>query len=153
VFFGSCIGTVFVEFLKKLMNDARGPVYLVLDNVFFHRATIVREYVASLDGRLKSFFLLGYYPELNPAGWVCKDVQHNGIKRRGGTQRRSELFGIVTPALERLQGLPETTRGFIRDSAMAHRNVSQSPLATFLLGVWTSTTLSHCGDDPFFTCQ
>ena len=27
VFFGSCNATVFVEFLKKLMHDAPGPVY------------------------------------------------------------------------------------------------------------------------------
>jgi DDE superfamily endonuclease len=33
VFFGSCNATVFVEFLKKFMHDAPGPVYLILDNV------------------------------------------------------------------------------------------------------------------------
>ena len=31
VFFGSCNATVFVEFLTKLMHDAPGPVFLVLD--------------------------------------------------------------------------------------------------------------------------
>ena len=39
VFFGSCNATVFVEFLKKLMHDAPGPVYLILDNVSFHKAS------------------------------------------------------------------------------------------------------------------
>ncbi len=47
VFFGSCNATVFVEFLKKLMHDAPGPVYLILDNVSFHKAPPVKEYVAS----------------------------------------------------------------------------------------------------------
>jgi hypothetical protein len=27
-----------VEFLKKLMHDAPGPVFLILDNVSFHKA-------------------------------------------------------------------------------------------------------------------
>jgi transposase len=74
VFFGSCNGTVFVEFLKKLMHDAPGPVFLVLDNVSFHKAPIVKEYVASLEGQLKLFFLPGYSPQLNPDEWVWKNV-------------------------------------------------------------------------------
>jgi transposase len=119
VFFGSCNGTVFVEFLKKLMHDAPGPVFLVLDNVSFHKSPIVKEYVASLEGRLKLFFLPGYSPELNPDEWVWKNVKHDDIKRRG-IQRGSELFGIATRALERLRGLPETIRGFFRDPALAY---------------------------------
>jgi hypothetical protein len=44
---------VFVEFLKKLMHDAPGPVFLVLDNVSFHKSPVVKNYVTSLEGRLK----------------------------------------------------------------------------------------------------
>lgn len=58
--------TVFVEFLTKLMHDAPGPVYLILDNLPVHKAKIVNEYVASLNSRLKLFFLPSYAPELNP---------------------------------------------------------------------------------------
>ena len=119
VFFGSCNATVFVEFLKKLMHDAPGPVYLILDNVSFHKAPPVKEYVASLEGRLKLFFLPGYSPELNPDEWVWKNVKHDDIKR-AGIQRGSELFGIATRALERLQRLPEVIRGFFRDPALAY---------------------------------
>ena len=119
VFFGSCNGTVFVEFLKKLMHDAPGPVFLILDNVSFHKTQIVKDYVASLEGRLKLFFLPGYSPELNPDEWVWKNVKHDDIKRRG-LQRGSELFGIATRTLERLQRLPETIRGFFRDPALAY---------------------------------
>ena len=43
VFFGSWNATVFVEFLKKLMHDAPGPVYLILDNVSFHKAPPVKD--------------------------------------------------------------------------------------------------------------
>lgn len=119
VFFGGCNGTVFVEFLKKLMHDAPGPVFLVLDNVSFHKAKIVRDCVASLEGRLELFFLPGYSPELNPDEWVWKNVKNDDIKRRG-IRRGSELFGIATRALERLQGLPATIRGFFGDPALAY---------------------------------
>src|SRR5919106_2812542 len=119
VFFGSCNSTVFVEFLKKLMHDAPGLVFLVLDNVPFHKTQIVKDYVASLGGQLKLFFLPGYSPELNPDEWVWKNVKSDDIKRRG-IRRGSELFGIATRALERLQRLPETIRGFFRDPTLAY---------------------------------
>ena len=82
----------------------------------------MKEYVASLDGRLKLFFLPGYSPELNPDEWVWKNVKHDDIKR-AGIQRGSELFGIAVRALERLQQLPEVIRGFFRDPALAYIGV------------------------------
>ena len=119
MFFGSCNGTVFVEFLKKLMHDAPGPVFPVLDNVSFHKSPVVKNYVTSLEGRLKLFFLPGYSPQLNPDEWVWKNVKTRRHQTQG-IQRGSELFGIATRALERLQRLPETVRGFFRDPALAY---------------------------------
>ena len=111
---------MFVEFLKTLMLDAPDSFTDQLyDNVSFHKAPPVKEYVASLEGRLKLFFLPGYSPELNPDEWVWKNVKHDDIKR-AGIQRGSELFGIATRALERLQRLPEVIRGFFRDPALAY---------------------------------
>ena len=69
--------------------------------------------------KLKLFFLPGYSPQLNPDEWVWKNVKHDDIKRRG-IHRGSELFGIATRALERLQRLPETIQGFFRDPALAY---------------------------------
>jgi transposase len=119
VFFGRFDATVFVEFLKKLMHDAPGPVYLILDNLSVHKAEVVKKYVDSLDGRLKLFFLPGYSPELNPDEWVWKNVKHDQIGP-AGIGRTSELFGLVTRALERLQQFPGIVRGFFRDPSLAY---------------------------------
>jgi transposase len=119
VFVGRFDATVFVEFLKKLMHDAPGPVYLILDNLSVHKANAVKKYVASLNGRLKLFFLPSYSPELNPDEWVWKNVKHDQIGRVG-IQRKSELFELVTRALERLQRLPDIVRGFFRDPSLAY---------------------------------
>jgi transposase len=119
VFVGRFDAAVFVEFLKKLMHDAPGPVYLILDNLSVHKAKAVKEYVASLNGRLKLFFLPGYSPALNPDEWVWKNVKHDQIGRVG-IQRKSELFELVSRALERLQQLPDIVRGFFRDPSLAY---------------------------------
>jgi transposase len=119
VFVGRFDATVFVEFLTKLMHDAPGPVYLILDNLSVHKAEAVKKYVASLNGRLKLFFLPSYSPELNPDEWVWKNVKHDQVGRVG-IQRKSELFELVTRALERLQRLPDIVRGFFRDPSLAY---------------------------------
>jgi transposase len=119
VFFGSCTSTVFVEFLKKLMHDAPRPVLLTLDNVSFHKTKMVKDHVASLDGRPRLLYLPSYPPEPSPDEWVWKNVKHDDT-RRAGVQRGSELYGTATRALERLQKLPETIRGFFRDPALAY---------------------------------
>jgi transposase len=119
VFSGRCNATVFVEFLTKLTHDAPGPVYLILDNLSVHKAKIVKDYVDSLEGRLKLFFLPSYSPELNPDEWVWKNVKNDQVGRTG-IERKSELYGVVTRALERLQRLPETVRGFFRDPSLAY---------------------------------
>ena len=93
------------------MHDAPGPVFLILDNLSVHKAPPVKEYVASLDGRLK--FLPGTHPSSTPMNGFGKNVKHDDIKR-AGIQRGSELFGIAVRALERLQRLPEVIRGFFQ---------------------------------------
>ena len=119
VFTGGFNSTVFVEFLTKLMHDAPGPVFLILDNLSVHKTKIVRDYVASLDGRLTLHFLPAYSPELNPDEWVWKNVKHDHIHRTG-ILRGSELFEIAHRALEQLQQLPSKIRGFFRDPSLAY---------------------------------
>ena len=46
-------------------------------------------------------------------------MKHDDIKR-AGIHGGSELFGIATRALERLQRLSEVIRGFFRDPALAY---------------------------------
>jgi hypothetical protein len=46
-------------------------------------------------------------------------VKHDQIGR-AGIGRKSELFGLVTRALQRLQQLPDIVRGFFRDPCLAY---------------------------------
>src|SRR5512144_677085 len=86
-FFGSFTGAMFVDFLKKLLADAPGPVFVVVDGHPAHRATVVKEYVRSTDGRLQLYFLPGYSPELNPDEWVWKNIKADRVGRAGITSQ------------------------------------------------------------------
>jgi transposase len=49
-----------VELLKKLMYRRWKPLHLILDGLPAHRKAIVKNYVASTDGKLTLHFLPGY---------------------------------------------------------------------------------------------
>jgi transposase len=55
----------FIDFCKRLLHDAPGPVYLIVDGHPAHRATATKEFAASTQGRLRLFFLPGYAHDLN----------------------------------------------------------------------------------------
>ena len=83
---GRVNGSVFVEFLQRLMHHAQRPVFLILDGGSFHHSTPVRDYVDSLEGILQLFFLPPYSPELNPD----EQVWNHGVAK-AALQGRDEL--------------------------------------------------------------
>ena len=57
---------LFIALLKAMMFRRKKPVLLILDSLPAHKAKIVKDYVASTEGKLEFHFLPGYAPELNP---------------------------------------------------------------------------------------
>lgn len=104
----------FIDFCRRLLADATGPVYLVVDGHPAHRARRTREFVAATQGRLQLVFLPGYSPELNPDEWVHKHTKHDNLGRTE-TSSRAELKHTARVALHRLQKLPATIRAFFAD--------------------------------------
>jgi transposase len=72
---------LFIEMLKALIHRRRKPLLLILDSLPAHKAKIVKEYVASTDGKLELHFLPGYAPELNPDELVWSYMKRTGAAR------------------------------------------------------------------------
>ena len=87
---GALNAELFVDFLQQMMKYRRRPVHLVLDSLPANKKAIVRDYVASTEGRLTLYFLPGYAPELNPDELVWKHVKRTGVARR--PLRKSEIL-------------------------------------------------------------
>ncbi len=47
VYEGNTNAAVFIDFCRRLLHDAPGPVYLIVDGHPAHRATATKEFVAS----------------------------------------------------------------------------------------------------------
>jgi len=122
---GSMNAERFIEFLECLIHDFDTPIFLVVDGSSVHKANIVKEYVASTQGRLELFFLPPYSPELNPDEWVNKNVKHDRIAR-AVPFTRDDLMKIAIDALERLKQCPEIVRGFFGDPKLRYVTASHS---------------------------
>jgi transposase len=119
VFEGRMNAALFIEFCKKLVHDCPTPVFLIVDGCSVHTAKLVKEYVASTQGRLNLFFLPPYSPELNPDEWVWKNIKHDKVGRTVAMSK-DHLLGIVYDALRRLQATPQIIKGFFADPHLAY---------------------------------
>ncbi len=104
---------VFIEFLKRLMHGQRRPVFLIVDGHPAHRAKIVKEFVESLEGKLRLYFLPPYSPELNPDELVWNDVKNNAVGR-SKLDGPKDLHRAVVGRLRFLQKRPDRVRSFFQ---------------------------------------
>ena len=114
-FEGKLDSSTFIDFCKRLIQDTKGPVFLIVDGHPVHRSKAVKEFVGSTQGQLRLFHLPPYSPELNPDEWVWKNVKADRVGRAGITTTKGDLASKVTAALTRLQKLSHLIRGFFAD--------------------------------------
>ena len=96
-----------IGFLKRLIHGVDHAVFLVVDGHPSHKAKMVKEYVASLKGRLELFILPGYSPELNPDEHVWNNLKNTLGRVRHETNDKMKRLAINH--LRRLQKSPELT--------------------------------------------
>jgi transposase len=114
VFQGRFTTPVFVAFLTRLLQHARGKIVLIVDGHPVHRARRVKAFVAAHGPRLRLIQLPGYCPELNPTELLNQDVKTNALgKSRPRT--RPELMATIRRHLHRRQKQPHLIRHLFRE--------------------------------------
>ena len=108
---GRVNGVVFTGFLKRLLHNAKRPIFLILDGGSYHRSRPVKDYLATLGGKLRLFFLPPYSPELNPDEQVWNYVKRHGVGK-AALRSGKELPRFVLSRLRSLQKLPWMVRMF-----------------------------------------
>lgn len=104
---------VFITFLKRLVHGQRRPLFLIVDGHPAHRAKLVKQYVESLEGKLRLFFLPPYSPELNPDELVWNDVKNNAVGRMR-VEKPIDLHRAIVGRLRYLQKSPARVRSFFQ---------------------------------------
>jgi transposase len=114
VFHGKFEAGRFVDFMKRLLKQAHGKVYLIVDSHPVHRSTIAKRFVADNDERLRLIFMPGYCPELNPDELLNQDVKTNALGKSRPTNRH-ELMTTVRGHLYRRQRQPALIRNLFHE--------------------------------------
>ena len=116
---GGLSGELFVTLLKKLMFNRRKAVHLVVDGLPAHKKAIVKEYVASTQGKLTLHFLPGYAPDLNPDELVWSHVKRTGVAR--SPLRKGEKLGPrIHEQLAQIGRNPKLVRSFFRHPSVRY---------------------------------
>jgi transposase len=111
---GNLNSALFIDYLKKLMHDIIGPIFLIVDGYPSHKSKETLEFVQSTEGRLNLFFLPPYSPELNPDEWVWKNIKHDWVGKMA-SRNIVEMRNGVDKAVARLQSAAQFVLGFFRD--------------------------------------
>jgi transposase len=116
---GGLTGELFVELLGKLMYRRKKPVHLVVDGLPAHKKAIVKEYIASTQGKLTMHFLPGYAPDLNPDELVWSHTKRTGVAR-SPLKAGEKLRPRVDAQLQAIADDKDLVRSFFRHPSVAY---------------------------------
>ena len=114
VFQGKFKAPVFVEFMKRLLKQLDGRIYLIVDGHPVHKSGKARRFVDQHSSRLRLIRMPGYCPELNPDELLNQDVKTNGLGKSRPTNR-IELMATVRRHLYRRQKQPQVITNLFRE--------------------------------------
>jgi RNA polymerase sigma factor (sigma-70 family) len=119
---------LFIALLKAMMLRRKKPVFLILDSLPAHKAKIVRDYVASTEGKLEFHFLPGYAPELNPDEMVWNYMKRTGTARKPLAKGES-LHDRIDVELQQIQENRALVRSFFRAETVSY-------ISDLLVNLW-----------------
>lgn len=94
LFEGGMNATILVDFLKRLIKDAKRKVILILDNLRVHHAIKVKKWLTGKEEQIEIFYLPSYSPELNPDEYLNCDLKagvHSGSPARSKEQLKKKV--------------------------------------------------------------
>jgi transposase len=105
---------VFIDFLRRLIRQAKRKVFLILDRHPVHRSRKAKDWLRKHAQSISLFFLPGYSPELNPDEMLNQDVKGNAVgRRRPGNQK--EMLAVVRGYLRGRQRRPHLVRRYFEE--------------------------------------
>lgn len=117
VYDGSFNISVFLKFLKRLIQKQERKIFLILDNLKVHHGKKVQSWIAKHKGKIELFFLPPYAPEYNPDEYLNNAVKGR-THRRKMSRNKEELASHVRSTLAELQKEPETIKNLFQAPAV-----------------------------------
>ena len=102
----------FIDFLKKLRQDAGCPVFVIADNAKYHHSKVVKAFLETEKGQIMMAFLPPYSPELNPDELVWNQAKAEVGKRC--IVDKAQMRAMVCSVLQDIQNASDRVQSFFR---------------------------------------
>jgi transposase len=110
---GAVNAPTFIRFLERLIRDARGKVFLIVDRLKAHRARLVRDWLEAHRSEIEVHYLPSYSPELNPDEGVNADLKH-ALPRQEPARSKEQLKRAAARHMRSLSRRPQRIRAIFR---------------------------------------
>ena len=102
----------FIDFLKKLRQDAGCPVFVIADNARYYHSKQVQEFLKTQRGEVMMAFLPAYSPELNPDEQVWNHAKADVGKR--SIQSKDDMERVILSAMRTIQNKIDLVKSFFQ---------------------------------------
>lgn len=108
-----------IKFLSRLILDTNRKVFLIVDNLKVHHATLVQEWVKKHKKQIALFFLPSYAPEYNPDEYLNGDVKR-AMAKKGYSVSVDELESKARGTMMTLQRKPRHVANYFKAKAVKY---------------------------------
>jgi transposase len=115
VFNGSFTQSVMIDFLDRLIRDAKRKVIVIADGHPAHKGRRVKEWLKMHASQCELVLLPGYAPELNPDELLNQDLKSN-VFSSGRPRTRDELVAQTRSYLKATQKGPDIVRAYFQEA-------------------------------------
>jgi len=115
VFKGSFTQLVLIDFLTRLIRDAKRKVIVIADGHPAHKGRRVKQWLAEHASECALVLLPGYAPELNPDELLNQDLKSNVFSARR-PRTRDELVTQTRSYLRGTQKRPDIVRAYFEEA-------------------------------------
>ena len=96
---------IFIDFMKRLLKDAKQKVFLIVDNLRVHHAKAVQDWLARHKVEIEICYLPAYAPGHNPDEYLNNDLKQT-IKNKPRAKTRDDLVAATSSILKSIQRRP-----------------------------------------------
>lgn len=113
IFEGSMNADVLIDFMMRLLKDAKRKVYLILDNLRVHHCKPVKEWLEKHKKMIQVFYLPAYSPELNPDEYLNCDLKA-GVHSGKPARNKDQLKQKTSKHMRMLQRKPSRVKSYFK---------------------------------------
>jgi transposase len=107
------IGSVMIDFLRRLIKQNERKIFLIVDGHPVHRSRQVKRWIHRHRKKIQLFYLPGYSPQLNPDELLNQDVKTNAAGRKRPTDQ-PEMMRHVRSYLRSTQRQPQIVQNYFK---------------------------------------